>query len=566
MVRYVQLEVREPGLGILLACKADFASSESPIFKHLTDRTDFLLKMAEKYPENFDPVPRRDYPDNPPDSNQMIQRRVWGILSRFAAVPARRKRMELRGLQLFADRAAQYKEDLVLQLWALQLVKNYTRGGIDVLVNAGAVELLVRAMQLHKHDALRRDAMQALHAILANKESRERAAEIVSKAGGVEEVLEILALHDDKLSPMALSVISNLLSYPPVHTQCEKYAKPVYLLAVDALAKYPEHAEIQRNGAGLLYAVMVHSTKLRWKIVHLGFIQIVMDMWMAFQDRTDVLRPCAQCFTVFAEMGGEAIDQIVEYEIPNVLLNALDVWKDKQELKLLSLIMLALESLTSAVDAQQLSKMINRGIVRMSIDAMKIHGHEIRVIRYAASCLASVADNRKYQDRVEKAGGFPVLLKAFDHFSDFKLFPVPNPHPLTDVCFAMRNCCFQLEEVQDAWGEKGVTVRTMDLLHKVTEERGMINSSGEARFIHAICSLLCNLCIASANNRARVLGRPKVVELLTLHMNDPKIYQKSSGETGILEKIDPWNEYDFMALETLEGAVLLHEASTKRKK
>ena len=88
MVRYVQLEVREPGLGILLACKADFASSESPIFKHLTDRTDFLLKMAEKYPENFDPVPRRDYPDNPPDSNQMIQRRVWGILSRFAAVPA----------------------------------------------------------------------------------------------------------------------------------------------------------------------------------------------------------------------------------------------------------------------------------------------------------------------------------------------------------------------------------------------------------------------------------------------------------------------------------------------
>ena len=139
--------------------------------------------------------------------------------------------MELRGLQLFADRVAQYKEDLVLQLWALQLVKNYTRGGIDVLVNAGAVELLVRAMQLHKHDALRRDAMQALHAILANKESRERAAEIVSKAGGVEEVLEILALHDDKLSPMALSVISNLLSYPPVHTQCEKYAKPVHLLA-----------------------------------------------------------------------------------------------------------------------------------------------------------------------------------------------------------------------------------------------------------------------------------------------------------------------------------------------
>ena len=109
--------------------------------------------------------------------------------------------MELRGLQLFADRVAQYKEDLVLQLWALQLVKNYTRGGIDVLVNAGAVELLVRAMQLHKHDALRRDAMQALHAILANKESRERAAEIVSKAGGVEEVLEILALLDEKRSP-----------------------------------------------------------------------------------------------------------------------------------------------------------------------------------------------------------------------------------------------------------------------------------------------------------------------------------------------------------------------------
>ena len=114
----------------------------------------------------------------------------------------------------------------------------------------------------------------------------------------------------------------------------------------------------------------------------------------------------------------------------------------------------------------------------------------------------------------------------------------------------------------------------------------MLHPAAEARCIHALCSLLCNLCIASAANRARVLNKHEVVGLLTMHLNDPKIYkkpdqkpeEKSKGETNdekpkpkdlskdpVQEKIDGWNVYDFMALETLEQAVAFHENATKRK-
>eukprot|EP00667_Euglena_gracilis_P005453 EG_transcript_5494 len=288
-------------------------------------------------------------------------------------------------------------------------------GGKDLLIDAGAIVVIVAALQqFHAHRRLQRTALDALTVLM---EAEGGCAHAVV-AGCVEEILHVMQVHqvDPKIQAQCCHILSQIFS----DARLVRIAPSLHWSAVPALAQamrqHREDVAVQLEACQALTALLGAMPLYRQVIVH-GGIESVIAAMLRFSHSAQLLN-CA-CITLSVLLRDPAATQrIVELGGVEVVLESLRLHKCEASVQEAGCYALWPLSLTDCGKAAILAAQGARALVQ----AMLGHPTEVGIQQCCAATLAQLSRSKAGRRQAVAAGGREAVLQAVKlHSNDPKM-------------------------------------------------------------------------------------------------------------------------------------------------